>query len=204
MRNWITKHWLRVSLVAILFTLYWTEPKTSGDWAAWVQAIGVLGSMSIAIGLAKDQRQQQVESELRTRWRRLAVVQALVDDATGLIDMSCSALRGRDSALEYVRRHTTAEALDVYETMKTIPVLDLQAYEAAAGFMRVRRALGRAISLLSEIASDPDCYESEIGRARLMRRLDETVHQAEIGKTDIANVTMRAWKEVEALMTSRT
>lgn len=83
--------------------------------------------------------------------------------------------------------------------MKAIPLLDLQAYEAAAGFMRVRRALERTISSLSEIANDPDCYEGEKGRARLMRRLDEIVHQAEIGKNDIANVTARAWKEVEAL-----
>ena len=200
MRNWIIKHWLKVSLAAILFTLYWTEPKTSGDWAAWVQAIGVLGSMAIAIGLARDQRQQQIESELRTRWRRLAVVQALVDDALGLIDMSCTALGERDTAIEYIRRYNSAEAVDVYETMKAIPLLDLQAYEAAAGFMRVRRALEHSILILREISNDPDCYESEKGRARLTRRLSEVRHQAEIGKTDIVNVTTRAWKEVEALM----
>jgi hypothetical protein len=202
MRNFIAKHWLKVSLAAILFTLYWISPKTSGDWAAWVQAIGVLGSISIAIGLSQDQRRQQVEAELRGRWRRLAVVQAIVDDALGLIDMSCSALRDRPSASEYAHSYSLAEARDVHDTMKAIPVLDLQAYEAAAGFMRVRRSLERTINLVDDIAVGRLALEDDGGYRRCMQRISEIVGQAENGRADIASVTQRAWREVEALVSA--
>ncbi|MDR8401301.1 hypothetical protein NE850_33785 [Paraburkholderia sp. USG1] len=88
------------------------HPQTSGDWAAWVPVIGVLGSISVAIGLSRVQPRQQVETELRSRWRRLAFAQAIVDDTIGLIGMSCSALRNQSSASEYAYGYSLAEARD--------------------------------------------------------------------------------------------
>lgn len=192
------KHALKIACVAILVAVYLTHPTSSADWAAWVQAIGVLGSIAIAIGLAQDQRKQQTEIEPRSRWRRLAVIKAVTDHALRLIEESAIALRNRETALAYIRTYSDAEYNDVYDTLKGIAILELQAYEGAVGLMKVRHALDRMRGLLVDVRANYVSLDN--GYSRIVTSASMILGHATAGALEIGKVNLRAWKEVEALI----
>lgn len=131
--DWRDKsHWLAVAFAtfAILVVLNrvgeaFGLDKTS--WAAWVQAIGSIGAIVLAILISKNQnenqRQLEIEAERRERIRRLKIIQRLISPIVTGTKMTCS------SSGEFVFTIQTHAAVSYFEDWKnalqSLPVFEI-------------------------------------------------------------------------------
>src|ERR1700693_3912733 len=63
----MSANWIRVAAgfgVGILLTIfYFNQPQNSGEWPSWVQAVGSIGAILVAIWVLRKQNAQAIERE---------------------------------------------------------------------------------------------------------------------------------------------
>jgi hypothetical protein len=155
-KRFLFRHWLKIALCAMLVTIYVTKPQTSADWAAWVQAIGIVGSISIAIGVVRLQNENQLATEQRARIVQQKTFLAIAQFAFEVADEAASLFAGEHGPdpMFIMEKFDGLRFKAAQEGLSHIQAVDLGTYERVNAFYRFGRAVA-IIGLYAEEALKP-------------------------------------------------
>lgn len=155
-KRFLFLHWLKIALFAMLVTIYMTKPQNSADWAAWVQAIGVVGSISIAISIVQLQNENQLAAEQRARIVQQNTFLAIAQFAFEVADEAASLFSGEHvpDPMFAMEKFDGLRFKAAQEGLSHIRAVELGTYERVNAFYRFGRAVA-IIGLYAEEALKP-------------------------------------------------
>ena len=155
-KRFLFRYWLHVAIAVMIFIAYVTKPQTSADWAAWVQAIGIVGSISIAIGVVQWQNENQLATEQRARIAQQKTFLAIAQFAFEVADEAASLFAGERAPdpMFVMEKFDGLRFKAAREGLSHIRAVDLGTYERVNAFYRFGRAVA-IIGLYAEEALKP-------------------------------------------------
>lgn len=155
-KRFLFKYWLQIAIAVMIFTAYMTKPQTSADYAAWVQAIGIVGSISIAISIVQLQNENQIAAEQRARIAQQKTFLAIAQFAFGVADEAASLFAGEHvpDPMFVMEKFDGLRFKAAQEGLSHIRAVDLGTYERVNAFYRFGRAVA-IIGLYAEEALKP-------------------------------------------------
>lgn len=154
--------WFPIAVIAMLVVVYFYPPKVSADWAAWVQAIGIIGSISIAISVVQLQNEHQIEAEKRAQAIRQRGFLAIAQFAFDAAEETAALFAGDripDPAI-VVQNFDAPRLKAAQEGLAQINVVDLGTFERMNAFFR----FGRSVAIIGFYAEQ-------------VTKLDESIHR---------------------------
>lgn len=121
-----------------LIKLISLSPLWSTEGAAWVQAIGSIGAIIAAIMIMKHQSDQArklaIETDVRALGRRLAALEALVDQGFKMAQSVEKHANGVRSFYDYFFTLVRPEEIEaITQALKEIPLYTLESYTLVIG-----------------------------------------------------------------------
>jgi len=117
-------------------------PTTSGDWAAWAQAVGSIAAVYAAFKVSSRQldsathlQRTAARAEQRRKYHALTgLVDAAIEEFTGILD----ALKGSD-ATSFFTENSAAELMDeFYQAFVQISPLEMPSASAVRALVKLR------------------------------------------------------------------
>lgn len=134
------------------------------DWAAWVQAIGTIVALGVAIFVMRGQNaaaaKLAVDADLRTHQRRARSVSALVYRAERQISNCVDAVRsvareGNQAHMRTMLRNANKVLSARRSALEQIPAHDLGSYEMVEGLLGMIGCITVFEKIIDDYLSDP-------------------------------------------------
>ena len=152
----------------------------SGEqWAAWVQAIGSVVAILVAVWVSRKQNHDALRLQERLRVEQQLHVydafRAILDSAISEYSDALDALKGQDPDAWF--KDTNADGLypEFHNAVKQISVVEMPSYESAKSLLKIRDLLESAASNVKTSLEHEDKKGSDY--TTCVRYLQENVEQ---------------------------
>lgn len=130
----------------------------SGKWAAWVQAIGSILGISVAIAVpawqhrkAEDLRSKHIRLHNFRVLRLLSVLSERAFQQANTVGAARSKSGRTEKAEDRIKQRSTF--IKIAEEVDAIPLLEVPTYEAVEYFARLKQFLGEAIDEVGDVST---------------------------------------------------
>lgn len=111
---------------------------TKSDWPGWVQAIGSIAALGVAIFVMSRQNRYALDADKRALLRRANAVSAILDRANAQIPQLCRAIaegimNGNQGRLISAMTAAKIKLAETQSTVRAIPGHELGSYELVVG-----------------------------------------------------------------------
>ena len=196
-RAWLRSLWVRVSIacsLVVLIYVWYAKGLTSAEMASWVQAIGALLAIALAIYLARSSAER--EDAVRERAAASAAEgrqldrKSQVQAACLVAESVCDALlKGYDALEDRLKRRSFDGALPVFavrrgaEAITRIPAHEIPYTVVGRELMTLAICADQYLQLTADMRSarrpgNDDMSDAELKRILRSRKLVKTVQQA--------------------------
>jgi len=157
----------------VVLPLMWLFTRQGVDWPAWVQAVGSVAAILVAVGVANHQGKAQAKLRLEDQTERLKKIVAVANHSAKVARHAHDYLSLGDPEALDVRRFVVSLE-DCIFLLKSVGYIDVPFSEVALGWIEVRHGLTDVLNVLS---SRP-CEELD-GRDMLSMELScNRIHRA--------------------------
>lgn len=152
---------------------------TKSDWSGWVQAIGSIAAILGAFYIADTQTKQALkvanERQERDDRRRVDIVDALLSRIYDLADEMHR--QSRDSNVHYFHGFNQSVLIDLRESIKTIPMMEVPYAEIVFHITALPHALEEVALVFRNVRSDgeedPTTIYERLFATDLEQRIDD-------------------------------
>jgi hypothetical protein len=184
------------------------SPLWSTEGAAWVQAIGSIGAIIAAIVIMKYQseeaRKLAIETDARALSRRLAALEALIDQGYLMAQSVEKHASGIRSFYDYFFTLVRPEEIEaIIQSLKSIPLYTLESYKLVSGIHEMTLRLDQLEPFVVIHANSGDVHYHFEGEDKsqvefIFRKIKEAREKALEGMSELGYTPSNVIDEQEA------
>ena len=158
---------LCAALIALHWSINWLVSKhdwmrlSPSDWASWVQAVGSIAALAIAIGIMRHQNEHAAKlvahADLRATLRKADSIHAILGRYRNELKQIAGSMQTRPTEHERIvkislRVHAgLREVKGMQATMQTIPVFEIGSFDLADATLRFGESVDSCHEFLAKI-----------------------------------------------------